>query len=703
MKMPLKNLDAMDTCDLVTLDHGSQSVPSADSPALGADKRLSGNTSAGLLGASEPRSASSVAGNGHPCSTGVPTEQLKIVIVGHVDHGKSTFVGRLFYDTGSLPEGKLEQLQSVAERRGVPFEWANLMDALQSERDQNITIDTAQIWFQTKKRQYVIIDAPGHKEFLKNMITGAANAEAALLLIDAHEGVQENSRRHGYLLHLLGIRQIAVLVNKMDLENYSEARFRQIESEYRSWLKTVGLEPRIFIPIAARHGDNIASLKQNMPWWHGPTVLETLDEFQVSQVPEAQPLRFSVQDVYRFDERRILAGRVESGAIKVGDKLIFSPTNKTSTVRTIERWPEPDSPHSTRHTRHMSPPFASAGESIGITLAEQVFVERGALASLETDLPYTLTRFRAKVFWMGRAPFQKGRLYKLKLATQELDCELDSVDKIIDSSSLETVSRAKEDLFVARHEVAELTLHTSRPVAFDAHSEIVATGRFVVVDGLEVSGGGIIMADNYPRRTADSLQKSHNIYWSHGEITVAQRELRNRHCGCILWLTGLSASGKSTIATELERELFHLGKHAYLLDGDNMRHGLCSDLGFSAADRKENIRRIGEVARLFADAGLICITAFISPYRSHRELVRKIMPQGRFIEVFVNAPLEVCEARDPKGLYVRARANEIKEFTGVSAPYEAPPSPEIELLTHQLSVQDSVSKILRYLEAENLL
>src|SRR6266404_1419702 len=274
-------------------------------------------------------------------SDSAPTEQLKIVIVGHVDHGKSTFVGRLFHDTGSLPEGKLEQLRQIAERRGVPFEWANLMDALQSERDQNITIDTAQIWFQTSKRQYVIIDAPGHKEFLKNMITGAANAEAALLLIDAHEGVQENSRRHGYLLNLLGIRQIAVLVNKMDLENYDQAKFHQIESEYRVWLKTVGVQPATFIPIAAKHGDNIASRSVQMPWWQGPTVLEILDEFKVSELPKDQPLRLPIQDIYRFDDRRILAGRLEAGSMKVGDKLIFSPSNKTSTVRSIERWSAP--------------------------------------------------------------------------------------------------------------------------------------------------------------------------------------------------------------------------------------------------------------------------------------------------------------------------------------------------------------------------
>ncbi|MBI4660323.1 MAG: adenylyl-sulfate kinase [Verrucomicrobia bacterium] len=621
--------------------------------------------------------------------TPVLTEQLKIVIVGHVDHGKSTFVGRLFHDTGRLPEGKLEQLQKIAERRGVPFEWANLMDALQSERDQNITIDTAQIWFHTAKRQYVIIDAPGHKEFLKNMITGAANAEAALLLIDANEGIQENSRRHGYLLHLLGIRQVAVLVNKMDLQGYSQERFRQIEADYREWLKTIGLEPKFFVPIAAKHGDNIASLSRQMPWWNGPTVLEVLDEFTVSELPNAQPLRFPVQDVYRFDDRRILAGRVESGTLKVGDRLLFSPNNKVSTVRTIERWNAPAGNQ------------ATAGESVGITLTEQIFVERGAIATLETAPPYELTRFKARLFWLGRNPFRKGKTYKLKLATQEVECEINAIDKVIDASTLETVSRGSDQVCVGRHEVAELSLHTKRPVAFDLHSEIVSTGRFVIVDGFDVSGGGIIVEDNYPRRTADSLHKSENIYWSEGKVTPRQRALLHGHAGYVVWLTGLSGAGKSTIAGELERRLFNLGRHAYVLDGDKIRHGLCSDLGFSPEDRKENIRRVGEVAKLFADAGLICITAFISPYRSDRALVRSILPAGKFVEVYVNAPLEVCEQRDPKGLYAKARAKEIKEFTGVSAPYENPPQPEVELRTDQLSVSESVAKILEHLQIQD--
>jgi bifunctional enzyme CysN/CysC len=614
-----------------------------------------------------------------------PVEQLKIVIVGHVDHGKSTFVGRLFHDTGSLPEGKLEQLQTIAERRGVPFEWANLMDALQSERDQNITIDTAQIWFQTEKRQYVIIDAPGHKEFLKNMVTGAANAEAALLLIDANEGVQEQSRRHGYLLNLLGIRQIAVLVNKMDLQRYSKERYDQIEKEYRQFLHSIGVVPKCFIPIAAKHGDNIASISPNMPWWKGSTVLQTLDEFRVSEPPMGQPLRFPIQDVYRFDERRILAGRVESGVINVGDRLVFSPTNKVSVVKTIERWKAPDARS------------ASAGESIGITLEEQVFVERGAIAALEADPPRELTRFKARLFWLGKAPFKKGKTYRIKLATQEVDCEIDSIQRIIDSSTLESVQRSNGEVYVGRNEVAELTLKFKRPIAFDPHIEIISTGRFVIVDGYEVSGGGIIAQDNYPRRSSDSLQKSDNLYWSQGKVTVEHRTRRNGYSGRVVWLTGLSGAGKSSIASELERELFNLGKNAYILDGDNIRHGLCSDLGFSPEDRKENIRRIGEVAKLFAEAGVIVITAFISPYRSDRDHVRALLKPGQFIEIYVNAPLEVCEERDPKGLYVKARANEIKEFTGISAPYEAPANPEIELRTDKHTIGESVAIILDHL------
>jgi bifunctional enzyme CysN/CysC len=615
-----------------------------------------------------------------------PGEQLKIVIVGHVDHGKSTLVGRLLHDTGSLPDGKFEQLQAVARRRGAPFEWANLMDALQAERDQNVTIDTAQIWFRSPKRQYVIIDAPGHKEFLKNMVTGAAMADAALVLIDAHEGVQENSRRHACLLDLLGIRQIAVLVNKMDLVGYDQSSFLRIEGEYRTFLQAAGLEAKAFVPASARQGDNLSGRSPNLPWWEGPTVLETLDNFASPEPPRDKPLRFPVQDVYRFDRRRILAGRVESGTLRVGDRLLFSPGLNTSAVKTIERWNAP------------ARDYATAGESVGVTLTNQIFVERGAMGAHETSPPCGLTRFRARVFWLGKQPFATGRKYKLKLTTQEVECEIASVERVINASTLSAIARIGTEGHVGRDEVAELTIRTKRPIAFDPANEIVATGRFVIVDGGEVSGGGIIVGDNYPRLTADSAHKSTNIYWNRGKVTAEQRAVQNGHGGCVVWLTGLSGSGKSTVAIELERELFNLGCHACVLDGDNLRHGLCSDLGFSHQDRKENIRRAGEVAKLIADAGMVCITAFISPYRSDRELARAIVPPGKFIEVYLNAPLEVCEQRDPKGLYAKARRGEIKEFTGISSPYEPPPRPEIELRTDRCTVAECVSAILTELK-----
>jgi bifunctional enzyme CysN/CysC len=398
-------------------------------------------------------------------------------------------------------------------------------------------------------------------------------------------------------------------------------------------------------------------------------------------------LRLPIQDVYRFDDRRIYAGRIETGRLSIGDRLLFLPANKTSTIKTIERWSAPLATS------------ATAGESVGITLQEQVFIGRGAIAVHEKDFPCELSRFKARIFWLGKKPFVKGRNYKLKLATQELECRIETVDRLINSSSLDTISRDPKDTFVGAHEVADLTLHTLKPLVFDVHEEVPAMGRFVIVDEFDIAGGGVILPDGYPRRTHDAGARSENIYWNQSKITSAQREARHGHPGCVVWLTGLSGAGKSTIATELERELFSLGKFAYVLDGDNIRHGLGSDLGFSPKDRTENIRRIGEVAKLFADAGAICITAFISPYRSDREMVRKIMPAKRFIEVFVNAPLSVCEQRDPKGLYAKARANEIKEFTGISAPYEEPLQPELELQTDQLSIADAVSRIIQHIES----
>jgi bifunctional enzyme CysN/CysC len=471
----------------------------------------------------------------------------------------------------------------------------------------------------------------------------------------------------------------------MDLRGFDQAAFAAVADEYRAFLATLGVEPIAFLPMAAATGDNLMSRGAAMPWWTGPTVVQLLDTLSPPRRLDHLPLRFPIQDVYRFDDRRILAGRVESGRLHVGDRLIFCPGRKISTVKTIERWNAPTSDS------------AGAGESVGITLSEQIFVERGAIGALEDAPPYELPRFKARVFWLGREPLRRHRTYRLKLATQDVDCEVETIERVVDASTLDQRATAEEPV-VRRHEVAELSLRVGKPFAFDTHSEIATTGRFVIVDGSEVSGGGVVVDDNYPRRTSDALHKSEHIYWSRGKVSASQREIRNRHGGHVVWLTGLPGSGKSTIAVEAERELFARGRQVYVLDGDNVRHGLCADLGFSAADRAENIRRVGEVAKLFADAGVIVLTAFISPSQATRDAVRTIMPAGRFHEVYVDAPLDVCEQRDPKGLYAKARAGEIKEFTGVSAQYETPSRPDLEIRTDRLTIEQSVAVLLDYLE-----
>jgi len=619
------------------------------------------------------------------------TQPLKIVVVGHVDHGKSTLVGRLLHDAGALPDGKYEAITRSCAARGMPFEWAFLMDGLQAERDQNISIETAQIWFHTATRRCVIIDAPGHKEFLKNMVTGAACADAALLLIDATEGVQEQSRRHGFLLSLLGIRQIAVLVNKMDLAGYREADFQKVVDEYRAFLERLDLAPRLAIPISAGQGDNVARASAHMPWYLGPTVLEALDGFEASAPDRERPLRFPVQDVYRLDHRRILAGRVESGTIRVGDTIVFSPSAKVSTVKSIECWPA--APRES----------AQAGESIGITLTEQIFVDRGQIASHAHDAPIETDLFTATLLWLARHTLEVGRKVRLRLTTQDVEGEIQSIERLIDASTLAELDPATHP-FVGPNDVADVTIRTRTPIALDNSDRIAPTGRFVLIDRRQVCGGGIISHVTPPdQRAAGPVHKSQNVFWTAGTISRGARERRNRHKGAVIWLTGLSGSGKSTLAAELERELFNLGLHAYALDGDNLRHGLSADLGFAPEDRREHIRRIAEVARLFADAGTLVITALISPYREDRQRARSLVDEGQFIEVYVSAPLTVCERRDPKGLYKKARAGQIAEFTGVSAPYEPPLRAEIVVDTERHSVQACVAHIIDDLKSRALL
>lgn len=605
---------------------------------------------------------------------------MKIVFVGHVDHGKSTLIGRILVETNSLPEGKIEALRATCKVQGRQFEYAFVLDALSEEQEQNITIDTTQVQFRSARRNYVIIDAPGHQEFLKNMITGAASADAAVIVIAADEGVREQSRRHGQLLSLLGIRQVVVAVNKMDLVGYAEARFREIERGYSAFLHELGLKPRAFIPISSSTVANVTSESSaSIPWFKGTTLLGAIDDLSETESAANLPLRFPIQDVYRMENRRIFAGRIESGTLRVGDQLLFSPHNKTARVATVERW------------RATPAESASAGESIGITLHDHIFIERGHIASHEVDAPVESNRVHAKVFWIGTEPLRVGARYRLKLVTQDVECHVVAVGNVIDAATLDSAPAQRAELRI--NEVAEVTLQTRAPLVLDNHDRVPTMGRFVLADGSNIAGGGIVFGAVY---TSRKEIKSENIFWSESEITAERRATRNEHRGAVVWLTGLSGAGKSTIARALEKELFRLSMHTYVLDGDNLRHGLNANLGFAPEDRAENIRRVSEVAKLMADAGTVVITSFISPYHADRTRARAIALQAgaEFVEVFVDAPLAVCEKRDPKGLYQKARAGELKGFTGIDAPYECPEDPEIALRTHEQTPEESVDQIL---------
>ncbi|MEM6902149.1 MAG: adenylyl-sulfate kinase [Pseudomonadota bacterium] len=610
--------------------------------------------------------------------------QLRLVVVGHVDHGKSTLIGRLLHDTDSLPDGKLEELKRVSERRGMPLEWSFVLDSFQAERDQAVTIDTTQIWFKTDKRDVVIIDAPGHREFLKNMVSGAANADAAILVIDAAEGVREQTRRHAYLLHLLGMRQILVAVNKMDLIDHNEARFREVTAEMSAYLKEIGLQAIAMVPISARHGDNIAGSADSMGWYNGTTLIDGLDALERAPAPVDQPLRLPVQDVYKFDERRIIAGRIESGRLKVGDEIVFSPSNRRAKIKTIEAW-----------NAEAPPMGASAGEAIGITLDEQIYVERGDIASHMGRAPILTDVFRATVFWLHDRPLAVGNQYKMKLGTAEAMVTVQAIDRAIDTQSL----RGGEAEQLNRNDVGEITFRAKRLIAVDEYADLPHTGQFVLVDQYDTAGGGSINMDGYPDQRQALTVKGSNLHAVEHLMDPDTRAQRNGHYGAVFWFTGLSGAGKSTLAMLVERALFNRGRQVYVLDGDNVRRGLNADLGFSPDDRTENIRRIGEVAGLFARAGTVCITAFISPYRADRERARSAAPEA-FHEIYIKADLETCEARDPKGLYRKARAGEIPEFTGISAPYEPPIEPNLEVDTDGLSVEACVDLIADYIEQQ---
>jgi bifunctional enzyme CysN/CysC len=559
-------------------------------------------------------------------------EKMNIVIVGHVDHGKSTIIGRLLADTGSLPKGKLEQIQAYCEQNSMPFEYAFLIDALKDERRQNITIDSARVFFKSSRRHYIIIDAPGHIEFVKNMVTGAARAEAALLVIDAQEGVQENSRRHGNLLSLLGIRQLIVLINKMDLVGFDQARFEQIRTEYAAFLDQIGLKPDQFIPVSAHQGDNISHPGTNMPWYTGPTALEALDAFSKDKPLTDLPFRMPVQDVYRFtrfgDSRRIIAGTVASGSIQVNDEVAFYPSGKRSTIQTIESMDGP------------GPTELLSGQAAGFTLSQQIYVKRGDIAVRFNDNPPRVAkRLRVSLFWLGREAFVPQKTYVLKLGTARSRFQIEAILRVVNTSSLENNALQEQ---VGQNEVAECILSLEHAMAFDYAEELPETGRFVIVDGYEIRGGGIVL-EGLPDSESGVRETvfQRNLHWVLSDVNEEERSERYKQRACLAIITGHQGIGRKRLARALESHLFHSGSTAYFLGMGSVVYGVDADIRGHAElqGRHEHVRRIAEIANLFLDAGLILIVTAVDLTQADLELFQTIVDPTRIVTILIGDPV----------------------------------------------------------------
>jgi bifunctional enzyme CysN/CysC len=613
---------------------------------------------------------------------GTTRAQVRIVIVGHVDHGKSTLVGRLLHETGSLPEGKLEMLKAVSARRGMPFEWSFLLDALQTERDQGITIDTTQIRFRTNARDVVLIDAPGHAEFLRNMITGASQADGAVLIIDALEGVRDQTRRHGYLLHLLGIKQVVVVVNKMDRVDFSASRFAEISDEIAAHLSGLGLNPAAIIPISARDGDGVKIHTPRIGWYRGPTVVEALDALEPARPLEALPLRLPVQAIYKFDDRRIVAGRIESGSLAAGDEIVIMPTGKIAKIKSVESWP-------------VTPLLGrqGAGRSVGITLDRELFVERGDVIAHVGQSPSDTRRLRARIFWLHDKPLAAGTTILVRLGTREARAVVVAIDKAVDPGELSSV----ENSAIGRNHVGEIDISLAQPIAADAYANNPRLGRLVIEVNGRIAGGGLVLSVDAARRAVPV-----DIVPVESALRPDERSARYRHNGAVVWLTGLPGAGKSTLARALERRLFSRGGSPMLLDGDTLRAGLNGDLGFSPEDRSENIRRIAEVATHLARNGHIAIVAAVSPAREDRAAARRIADTV-FREIYVATPAEVCEERDPKGHYAKARAGALKGFTGIGNDYQPPERSELVIDTSTRPLTEATDEIERMLADTGIL
>jgi bifunctional enzyme CysN/CysC len=612
---------------------------------------------------------------------GTTRPQVRIVIVGHVDHGKSTLVGRLLHETGSLPDGKLEMLKAVSARRGMPFEWSFLLDALQTERDQGITIDTTQIRFRTRSRDVVLIDAPGHAEFLRNMITGASQADGAVLIIDALEGVRDQTRRHGYLLHLLGVKQVAVVVNKMDRVDFGADRFQEISDEISAHLTGLGVTPSAVIPISARDGDGVAERTPRIAWYKGPSVVEALDALEPARPLEQLPLRLPVQAIYKFDDRRIVAGRIESGHLRAGDEIVIMPAGKIAKIKTVESWPV------------TSQGSQTAGRSVGITLDRELFIERGDVIGHSGQSPRDTRRIRARIFWLHDKPLSKGEQILIRLGTRETRATVVTIEKAIDPGALSN----EETQAIARNHVGEIDISLAQPVAADPYTENPRTGRLVIEVNGRIAGGGLVLSVDAGQRAVPV-----DIVPVESALRTEERSARYRHNGAVIWLTGLPGSGKSTLARALERRLFTRGGSPILLDGDTLRAGLNNDLGFSPQDRSENIRRLAEVATHLARNGHIAIVAAVSPSAEDRAAARRVA-DTTFREIHVATPAEVCESRDPKGHYAKARTGALPSFTGITNDYQPPAKCELTIDTSARPVADATDAIEQMLARTGIL
>jgi bifunctional enzyme CysN/CysC len=595
---------------------------------------------------------------------------LRVAITGHVDHGKSTLIGRLLYDTGSLADGKAEEILASSERRGLAVEWSFAVDAAQEERDQAITIETTRVWLQHGGRRIVIIDTPGHREFIKNMMSGAADADAGILVIDALEGIADQTYRHAYLLRLLDVPEIIVAVNKIDTVPDAEQRFAQISRDIRSVLETAGKPLRAIVPLSARDGDNVVKRSERTAWYSGPTLIDVLMQLHPVAPLVDRALRFDIADIYRFnDDERISVGNVVAGSVKAGDRVRIAPSGAVTRVRGIKRWPDDGSP-------------ALAGQAVGLTFDDPVFIDRGDVVTHAGEPPMPATSaFDGVFFWLSSGPPRVGETLQLKVGRAEVAVTVAGIDETIDLGILDKVAPDES----SRHTAFALRLRAARSVAAESDA------RCVLLRAGEVVGGGKLA-----HVEAASSLRADNLVLAGHLISSEARAERNGYRGLVAWFTGLPGSGKSTIAMAVERELFARGYFVYVLDGDNVRAGLNRDLKFSRDDRQENIRRVSEVAALFADAGAIVIASTISPHAADRAGARAAAPNA-FHEIYVRASVATCESRDVKGHYAKARAGELPDFTGVSAPYEEPEHPDLLVDTNTSTVETSVASVVEYL------